>query len=43
MKWFIRLLYKHAFLGAKIPSIRGIYEPKDLRDIQSMTKNNLHE
>lgn len=43
MKWFIRLLYKYAFLGAKSPSIRGIYEPKVPRDIQSMTKNNLHE
>lgn len=43
MKWFIRLLYKYAFLGAKSPSIRGIYEPKVPQDIQSMTKNNLHE
>lgn len=43
MKWFIRLLFVHAFLEAKSPSIRGIYEPQVPRDIQSMTKNNLHE
>ena len=43
MKWFIRLLYKHAFLRAKSPSIRVIYETQVPHDIQGMTKNNLHE
>ena len=38
MKWFIRLLYKYAFLGAKSPSIRGSYEPQVPRDMQIVTK-----
>ena len=36
-------IVKVCFLGAKSPSVRGIYEPQVPHDIQGMTKNNLHE